>query len=123
MKKIKTTKLKAYEWLERELTGFTWSRHEYDTTCKVDRTNNNTSECFNSWILNDRDKPCMTMLEEVRCRLIERFTERSKEAATWSGIIPPRIGKALDKAYKKGKKMNVMASGNDPPRILPGESI
>ncbi|XP_024033163.1 uncharacterized protein LOC112095457 [Citrus clementina] len=51
MEKLKKEKLEAWQWLERELAGFTWSRYEYDKNCKVDRTSNNTSECFNNWIL------------------------------------------------------------------------
>ncbi|KAH9705145.1 SWIM-type domain-containing protein [Citrus sinensis] len=35
MEKLKKEKLEAWQWLETELTGFTWSRHEYDKNCKV----------------------------------------------------------------------------------------
>ncbi|KAK9185547.1 hypothetical protein WN943_025903 [Citrus x changshan-huyou] len=65
MEKLKKEKLEAWRWLERELAGFTWSRHEYGKNCKVDCTSNNTSECFNSWILLHREKPCLTTLEDI----------------------------------------------------------
>ncbi|KAH9735134.1 SWIM-type domain-containing protein [Citrus sinensis] len=35
MEKLKKEKLEAWQWLETELAGFTWSRHEYDKTYKV----------------------------------------------------------------------------------------
>ena len=54
MENLKKEKLEAWQWLDTELAGFTWSRHEYDKNCKVDCTTNNTSECFNSWILPHR---------------------------------------------------------------------
>ena len=111
MEKLKKEKLEAWQWLERELAGFTWARYEYDTNCKVDRTSNNTSECFNSWILPHRDKPCLTMLEEIRCMFMTLFTERRKEAQSWSNI-PPRVKKELDEAYETGSKMTAMASGD-----------
>ncbi|KAK9184926.1 hypothetical protein WN943_025278 [Citrus x changshan-huyou] len=111
MEKLKKEKLEAWQWLETELAGFTWSRHEYDKNCKVDRTTNNTSECFNSWILPHREKPCLTMLEEIRCMFMTLFTERKKEAQSWTNI-PPRVKKELDAAYECGSKMNVMASGD-----------
>ncbi|KAK9232485.1 hypothetical protein WN943_022731 [Citrus x changshan-huyou] len=111
MKKLKKEKLEAWQWLETELAGFTWSRHEYDKNCKVDRTTNNTSECFNSWILPHREKPCLTMVEEIRCMFMTLFTERKKEAQSWTNI-PPRVKKELDAAYECGSKMNVMASGD-----------
>ncbi|KAK9178548.1 hypothetical protein WN943_027740 [Citrus x changshan-huyou] len=111
MEKLKKEKLEAWQWLETELAGFTWSRHEYDKNCKVDRTTNNTSECFNSWILPHREKPCLTMLEEIRCMFMTLFTERKKKAQSWTNI-PPRVKKELDAAYECGSKMNVMASGD-----------
>ena len=109
MENHKKEKLEAWQWLETELTGFTWSRHEYDKNCKVDRTTNNTSEYFNSWILPHREKPCLTMLEEIICMFITLFTERKKEAQSWTNI-PPRVKKELDVAYEGGSKMNIMAS-------------
>ncbi|KAH9762042.1 SWIM-type domain-containing protein [Citrus sinensis] len=111
MEKLKKEKLEAWQWLERELAGFTWSRYEYDKNCKVDRTSNNTSECFNNWILPHRDKPCLTMLEEIRCMFMTLFTERRKEAQSWSNI-PSRVKKELDEAYETGSKMTTMASGD-----------
>ncbi|KAH9794012.1 SWIM-type domain-containing protein [Citrus sinensis] len=111
MEKLKKEKLEAWQWLETELAGFTWSRHEYDKNCKVDCTTNNTSECFNSWILPHREKPCLTMLEEIRCMFMTLFTERKKEAQPWTNI-PPRVKKELDAAYEGGSKMNVMAYGD-----------
>ncbi|KAH9789142.1 SWIM-type domain-containing protein [Citrus sinensis] len=32
---IKDEKIEAYNWLERELQGYTWSMHAYDKNCKV----------------------------------------------------------------------------------------
>ncbi|KAH9745090.1 SWIM-type domain-containing protein [Citrus sinensis] len=115
MEKLKKEKLEAWQWLETELAGFTWSRHEYDKNCKVDRTTNNTSECFNSWILPHREKPCLTMLEEIRCMFMTLFTERKKEAQSWTNI-PPRVKKELDAAYECGSKMNVKDKGYYPAR-------
>ena len=44
----KEENIEAYNWLERELKGCTWSMHAYDRNCKVKRTDRNASECFNS---------------------------------------------------------------------------
>ena len=108
MENHKKEKLEACQWLETELDGFTWSRHGYEKNCKVDCTTNNTSEYFNSWILPHREKPCLTMLEEIICMFITLFTERKKEAQSWTNI-PPRVKKELEDAYEGGSKMNVMA--------------
>ncbi|XP_024037036.1 uncharacterized protein LOC107174971 [Citrus sinensis] len=90
MAEIKTEKEAAYQWLEKELLWYNWSMHTYDRNCMVDRTDNNTSECFKSWILAYRDRPCLTILEEIRCRLMKRFTKRKNEAATWKSPLTPK---------------------------------
>ncbi|KAH9769197.1 SWIM-type domain-containing protein [Citrus sinensis] len=89
MEKLKKEKLEAWQWLETELAGFTWSRHE--------------------------EKPCLTMLEEIRCMFMTLFTERKKEAQSWTNI-PPRVKKELDAAYECGSKMNVKDKGYYPAR-------
>ncbi|KAK9208792.1 hypothetical protein WN944_001152 [Citrus x changshan-huyou] len=109
---IKDEKIEVYNWLERELQGYTWSMHAYDRNCKVERTDNNVSKCFNSWILPCRDRHVLSMLEEIRCRLMKRFTKRRNEANSWPKTIAPRIYKELDKTYKKGEKMIVHPSGD-----------
>ena len=104
---IKKEKIEAYNWLERELQWYTWSMYAYDINCKVERTDNNASECFNSWILPYRDRLVLSVLEEIRCRLMKRFTKRRNEANAWAKIVAQRIYKELDKTYKKGEKMIV----------------
>ncbi|KAK9205168.1 hypothetical protein WN943_015435 [Citrus x changshan-huyou] len=100
MAEIKIVKEAAFEWLERELNGYSWSMHTFDRNCMVDRTDNNASKCFNSWILAYRDRPCLTMLKEIRCRLMKRFTKRRHEAATWKGQLTPKVVRELDKKRK-----------------------
>ncbi|KAH9671368.1 SWIM-type domain-containing protein [Citrus sinensis] len=112
MAHIKEEKLQAYNWLENELQGYTCSMDAYNRKCKVERTDNNASECFNSWILHYRDRPALSMLEEIRYRLMKRFTKRINEGNTWQKTIAPRIYKELDQTYKKGEKMIVQSSGN-----------
>ncbi|KAK9227179.1 hypothetical protein WN943_012228 [Citrus x changshan-huyou] len=111
MAEIKAVKEAAFEWLEKELNGYSWSMHTFDRNCMVDRTDNNASECFNSWILAYRDRPCLTMLEEIRCRLMKRFTKRRHEAATWKGQLTPKVVRELDKKRKLAQKMIVQTSG------------
>ena len=85
--------------------------HTYDINCMIDRTDNNASECFNNWILLYRDKSCLTMLEEIICRLMKRFTKRRNEAATWKWQLTPKVLRELGKKRKLAQKMIVQASG------------
>lgn len=48
MTQIKEEKIKAYNYLEKELLEYIWFMHAYERICKVKRTNNNTFECFNN---------------------------------------------------------------------------
>ena len=96
--------------------------------CMVDRTDNNASKCFNGWILPYRDKPCLTMLEKIRCKLMKRFTKRRNEAATLKKQLTPKVLKELNKQNKIAQKMIVQALGdlnfqvmnraNNPPRMF-----
>ena len=83
MARIKEENLEAYNWLERELQGHAYYMHAYDKNCKIKRTDNSASKCFNSWILPYIDRPTLSMLKEIRCRLIKRFTKRRNEGNTW----------------------------------------
>ncbi|KAK9233192.1 hypothetical protein WN943_023441 [Citrus x changshan-huyou] len=47
------------------------------------------------------DRPVLSMLEEIRCRLMKRFTKRKNEAKAWAKSVAPRIYKELDTSYKK----------------------
>ena len=76
----------------------------------VERTDNNASECFNNWILHYRDKPCLTMLEEIRCRLMKQFTKRRNKAVTWKGQLTPKVSRELEKKRKLAQKMIVQTS-------------
>ncbi|XP_015384963.1 uncharacterized protein LOC107176660 [Citrus sinensis] len=75
-------------------------------------TDNNASKCINNWILPYRDMPALSMLEEIRCRLMKRFTKRRNEGNTWQKNIAPRIYKELDQTFKKGEKIIVQSSGD-----------
>ena len=55
---------------------------------------------------------CLTMLEEIRCKLMKRFTKRRNEAATWKSQLMFKVLKQLDKKNKIAHKMIVQASRN-----------
>ncbi|XP_074297298.1 uncharacterized protein LOC141628004 [Silene latifolia] len=54
-------------------------------------TCNNMAETFNSSILEAREKPILTMLEEIRRKVMSRMLEKKVQAAKCSGIVTPRI--------------------------------
>lgn len=50
-----------------------WSKSQFKTTSKCDNMLNNMSEAFNSVIIEARAKPIVTMLEEIRTYIMERW--------------------------------------------------
>ncbi|KAH9700534.1 SWIM-type domain-containing protein [Citrus sinensis] len=89
METLKKKKLEAWQWLERELGGFNWSRYEYDNNCKVDRTSNNTSERkeAQSW---------SNIPPRVKKELDDAYETESKMTAMASGDLHFQV---KDKSY------------------------
>jgi len=56
------------------------------------------SEAFNSVIVDARGKPIITMLEEIRVYLMERWATKRKKVTTFEGNICPKV---LDRLHKE----------------------
>ncbi|XP_074288097.1 uncharacterized protein LOC141613257 [Silene latifolia] len=68
-------------------------RHIFTNWIKVVKgvTCNNMAETFNSWILEARKKPILTMLEEIRRKAMCWMVEKKTQAAKCRSIITPRV--------------------------------
>lgn len=75
----------------------TWSKAFFRVGYRSDMVDNNVSETFNSWILEVRTKPIMSMLEDIRIQVINRNAVKRIFPAKWVTNIAPRIVKQLDK--------------------------
>jgi hypothetical protein len=62
----------AHEHLSK-IDHSTWSREWFVEDSNCDILVNNICEYFNSYILNARDKPILTMLEMIRKKLMRRY--------------------------------------------------
>ncbi|RYR76011.1 hypothetical protein Ahy_A01g000603 [Arachis hypogaea] len=81
-----------------------WSRSRFSFHSKVDTLVNKMSENFNSAIVDAREKPIVTMLEEIRVKLMTRWTQNKKLAQSYSGTILPRIRMRLDKRSRSTRE-------------------
>ena len=70
----------TWKWLSKIPTKH-WARHAMDTTCKTDLIVNNISEVFNNYILEQRDKPIGTMIEQIRLKLMARYANHRNGVA------------------------------------------
>jgi len=93
MEKMKTLDQKAYEWLQK-MPFNTWVRAYFSTFPKCDLLLNNSCEVFNSYILEAREMPILSMLEQIKGQLMSRFYKKQREVGEeWQGPICPEIKK------------------------------
>ena len=113
MKKLEELdpKNKPHLWMKRENPAC-WARSHFSTRAKCDILVNNTSESFNSYIMEARDKPIITMLEYIRTKFMNRIQIKKQGMEKYIGPICPSIQKKLE--------INKVDSGNCFP-IFAGE--
>ncbi|XP_072061968.1 uncharacterized protein [Arachis hypogaea] len=96
MAEVKAVNQDAYRYLIAIPPRY-WFRSRFTNNSKVDTLVNNMFESFNSAIIDAREKPIVTMLEEIRVKLMTRWTENRELAHNYSGTILPRIRFRLEK--------------------------
>ncbi|XP_043721116.1 uncharacterized protein LOC122668643 [Telopea speciosissima] len=69
MNGIKEEKKEAYDWLMKTPVQM-WARHAFDHRAKSDHITNNMTESFNQWIAPIWSKPILTMIDQIRLKLI-----------------------------------------------------
>ncbi|XP_074374630.1 uncharacterized protein LOC141715044 [Apium graveolens] len=88
-----------------------WCRSYFATHSLVDNTDNNMSESFNNWIINERFMPLLTMLQEIHYKLMTRMTTRRDEMLNTNLQICPRIKKKLDFLVTESRKWSAAWDG------------
>jgi hypothetical protein len=72
MSELKEVDVGVHKWLE-ELPLKTWTRSKFTGNAKSDALLNNMCECFNSKIIEVRQKPIISLVEDIRIYLMKRF--------------------------------------------------
>ncbi|CAO2194395.1 unnamed protein product, partial [Urochloa humidicola] len=96
MEKMKALNKDAYEWLLK-LEPNTWVRAYFSTFPKCDMLLNNSCEVFNSYILEARELPILSMLQRIKSQLMTRHYNKHKEAEQFVGTVCPKIRKKIEK--------------------------
>uniref|UniRef100_A0A2N9GEU7 SWIM-type domain-containing protein n=1 Tax=Fagus sylvatica TaxID=28930 RepID=A0A2N9GEU7_FAGSY len=110
MAELKKLSPPAYEYLSK-IPVATWSRSRFTKNPKSDLIVNNLSECFNSYILDVRDKPILTMIDTIRRKLMRRFQVNRASIAKMSRKLCPKIQVKVDKAGVKASECLLLYSG------------
>lgn len=138
MKQIENHSKLAAASLNR-IDAKTWSKAFISTVPKADNIENNMSECFNSWIINERYLHpsafivlliflhlysnlnnlkkfkrylhLLDMIQEIHFKLLRRVTEKRGEIRDSNWDICPKIKKILDANIMQSRKWRAVWDG------------
>ncbi|MCD7469655.1 hypothetical protein HAX54_008804 [Datura stramonium] len=77
----------------------------FRTTSKCDSVDSNMAERFNARVLGARHKIIINMLEEIRKKVMSRFTKVAAFANTWTHDISPMEMMAANSNVEKSMKL------------------
>ncbi|KAG5579914.1 hypothetical protein H5410_050541 [Solanum commersonii] len=98
----------------------TWCKTYFKEHAKCDVVENNICETFNSWILAARHKSIITMLKEIRHKIMDRNVEMRKFVDTWISDISPMTSLVLEENKDYAKDCQVRFNGQFEYEILDG---
>ncbi|XP_047257687.1 uncharacterized protein LOC124889756 [Capsicum annuum] len=84
-----------------------WIKVYFSFGIKCDVVDNNMAECFNAWILGARHKTIITILEEIRVKMMKRVGHMRDFYETWISDISPMAMKVLNDNTIKSMKCNI----------------
>ncbi|RYR20290.1 hypothetical protein Ahy_B03g065405 [Arachis hypogaea] len=112
MKEIQQVDQGSYNHLMEILTKY-WSKSRFNYFPRVDTLVNNMCECFNSVIVEAREKPIVSMLEDIRVYLMNRWSDNRQSIVTYAGKILPKINKKIEREFDKGGEWLAIYAGRD----------
>ncbi|WMV49330.1 hypothetical protein MTR67_042715 [Solanum verrucosum] len=98
----------------------TWCKAYFKEHAKCDIVENNMCETFNSWILAARHKSVITMLEEIRHKIMDRNVEMRKFVDTWILDISPMASLVVEANKDYASDCQVRFNGQLGYEILDG---
>ncbi|KAK8583429.1 hypothetical protein V6N13_022135 [Hibiscus sabdariffa] len=90
-----------------------WTKAFFGCHSKCDMVDNNICEAFNSSILEARYKSIITMLEEIRVKLMTRIVDKRKFCESWKHNYGPLVKKKFDKSKKDGIEWKMVWNGEN----------
>jgi hypothetical protein len=97
MREMRAANEEAYLYLLK-ISPRHWSKSRFSFQPKCDAVTNNMSETFNSVIVEAREKPIVTMLNEIRTYLMDTWNDKREDSKSLEpGSVMPKIKKTLRK--------------------------
>uniref|UniRef100_A0A2N9H765 CCHC-type domain-containing protein n=1 Tax=Fagus sylvatica TaxID=28930 RepID=A0A2N9H765_FAGSY len=110
MSELKEVDVGAHKWLE-ELPLKTWTRSKFTGNAKSDALLNNMCECFNSKIIEAREKPIISLVEDIRLYLMRRFQYNREGILKIQSELCLKIRKKVFKLKQGSNKWEVAWAG------------
>ncbi|XP_050233534.1 uncharacterized protein LOC126682022 [Mercurialis annua] len=98
-----------------------WCKAYISARCKCDMVDNNVSETFNSWVNEFRDRPIITLLEEIRKKVMTRIAEYKKFTSTWQGDFSPDCLATFESNFLLSTDCEVIYNGDDSYEVSHGD--
>ncbi|XP_028086309.1 uncharacterized protein LOC114287232 [Camellia sinensis] len=109
----------AHSWLSKFPVEI-WARHTFDHRVKSEHVTSNMVESFNNWIGTVRGKPILTLLENIRLKLMNKLHKRFEEAASWQSLVTPNIKKKLEDVVLQSRLCKVTFVGQEEYQVAEG---
>jgi hypothetical protein len=111
MEELKGISPDAYDYMSK-IDPSTWSKAWFSTFPKCDLIVNNLSECFNAWILKQRDLPIISLMEMLRKKLMKRYQKKREGIIKMDGRICPKFLERLDELSPDASHCNGVYAGD-----------
>ncbi|XP_020970396.1 uncharacterized protein LOC110268504 [Arachis ipaensis] len=109
MSEIQKVDQGAYNYLMEIPTKY-WCRHRFECKPRCDTLVNNMCEVFNSVMVEAREKPIVTMLEDIRVYIMKRCADNRDRIVPYNRDVLPRIRIKVEKqAELSGQWVSVYA--------------
>jgi len=97
-----------------------WCKVYFNCEVKSDAIDNNMCESFNAWILSARHKTIISMLEEIRIKVMTRLARLSEFPNSWITNFSPMAMKVLEENIDKSMACNIEFNGVTGYEVLDG---
>ncbi|XP_022850523.1 uncharacterized protein LOC111372410 [Olea europaea var. sylvestris] len=96
MAKMEAVSPAAYGWLNAKPLA-EWNKSHFSDQSKCEMLLNNPCECFNKFILEEREKSILAMLIGIQTKLMHRIQMKRDKLRNYNKSICPKIQKILEK--------------------------
>ncbi|XP_076936363.1 uncharacterized protein LOC143603465 [Bidens hawaiensis] len=112
MNNLKNLNKRCHLWVSK-IPPETWSRSHFSGRAMFDVLTNNMCECFNSKLVDGRDKPIITLLEYIREYVMRKIVTVLKVIDRSSGLLTPYATQIMEPVKKEASRYSVHWNGED----------